>query len=62
MFEQPAKQLEPPYTLQEAGIRDHLKAKAVKRGVMQKPKSQGGRTRVAEPRVLLRRAGTPLGM
>ena len=50
LFEKLAKQLEPPSTLEEAGIRDHLNDvystfKAVRKAIVTKPKGGTGRAR-----------------
>ncbi|CAE7743820.1 unnamed protein product [Symbiodinium sp. CCMP2456] len=52
LFEKLSKQLEPPSTLEEAGIRDHLnnvysKFKAVKRAIGVKPKGSATRSRAS---------------
>ncbi|CAE7829188.1 unnamed protein product [Symbiodinium microadriaticum] len=68
LFEKLAKQLEPPSTLEEAGIRDHLndvysKFKAVRKAIVTKPKGGGGRARstVRGRNVDAMDVGTPKG-
>ena len=65
LFEKLSKSLEPPSTLQEAGIREHLtrayaKFKSVKRAVLQKPKKASARSRASRPQgVAVAEVGDP---